>query len=107
MRWWRQSVQVRDTFGDEILKLRDAVADVLKRVDRLEAERIERWAAFESAIDKLIAVTMRQRKRQQRKDEAAEQDESLTNPLTGAPLDPISAAIHRRRGHNGPVRDQD
>lgn len=101
---------VREGFGEQFRDLKDALHALVQRVDRLESERIERYAAWESAVDKLIAVTMRQKKRMQKRDEAAEltdAEPNETNPLTGQPLDPISAAIHARRRLNGTVRHQD
>lgn len=68
------------------------------RVERLETEKLERYTALESVADKLIALSKRRRKREM--DQLEEpQEEMERNPITGAPIDAISARIlARRRG---------
>lgn len=68
------------------------------RVERLETEKLERYTALESVADKLIALSKRRRKREM--DQLEEPAEELErNPITGAPIDAISARIlARRRG---------
>lgn len=64
------------------------------RIERLETERLERYTALESVADKLIALGKRRRKREM---DQLELEETPRHPVTGAPLDPISAAIIARR----------
>jgi capsid portal protein len=87
MRW------LRHWFGSELAALEVEQTRLAARVDRLEQERVERWATMDAAVDKLI-----RRVRQRNRVEAEEEVNALTNPLTGAPLDPVSARILKLRG---------
>jgi hypothetical protein len=68
------------------------------RVDRLETERLDRYTALESVADKLIALGKRRRKREMDALEVVDSEqEVLRHPVTGAPIDSISARILARR----------
>jgi len=87
---------LRNWFGTELVELEARLTRYEARVDKLELERAERWATLDAAVDKLIR-RVRQRNRVEAKDDDAAQPH-LTNPLTGAPLDPVSERILKLRG---------
>jgi hypothetical protein len=84
---------LRNWFGTELAALDVRLTRMAAQVDRLELERAERWATLDAAIDKLI-----RRVRQRNRVEARDDEATVTNPLTGVPLDPVSARILQLRG---------
>lgn len=84
---------LRNWFGSELAELSARLTRLAASVDRLELERAERWATLDAAVDKLI-----RRVRQRNRVEAKDEESTLTNPLTGQPLDQVSARILHRRG---------
>jgi hypothetical protein len=84
---------LRNLFGSELAALDARLTRLAAQVDRLELERAERWATLDAAVDKLI-----RRVRQRNRVEAKDEETTLTNPLTGKPLDPTSQRILALRG---------
>ena len=96
--WVLRSATSCDTVVTVRQLLRNLLAPDLERlearVERLETEKLERYTALESVADKLIALSKRRRKREM---DQLELEDTPRPPVTGAPLDPISAAILARR----------